>query len=86
MDELLDVLEDTNRDPLEVYELLSGAFKYHKRSIQILEDYAIRNHICPKCIVEMELHTWPEDRGECHGYPTQEWVGEWRCPECDEVY
>ena len=77
---------DNMMSPSEVVETLNLAFRHYKRSLQQIKQYALDNNICPKCTCELEVHTWIEDRGECHGYPTKEYMSEKVCPNCNTEY
>jgi uncharacterized protein with PIN domain len=79
INDLVEILEE-QFTPLEVVELLSGFYE------EDLEDYAIKNNICPKCLSQLTIYKWKESRGECFGFPTYEEMSELVCQGCGRVF
>lgn len=79
MFDLIEILEE-RLSPSEVVELLN---LYDKQKIQ---DYAIKHKICVKCLSDIIVVTWQEDRGEFWGSPAYENMSELRCSGCGEVF
>ena len=72
MDDLIYILENQQLSPYEIVELLN----------EVLNNYAIKNRICPKCLTELEIHKWKEDRGEYQGFLASEEMNELYCERC----
>lgn len=53
-----------------------------KQIEELIEEYAIENELCPKCIYPLEIQEWEEYRGECNGWPAYETLHEFICPKC----
>ena len=80
MYDLINILEINNYSPLEIVELLNNIDRND------IEDYAIENGICPKCLSEVVIHVWKEARGEAWGVPVEEEMSEFLCEGCGRAY
>ena len=78
MQDLFDALEE-KWSPAEIVERLSEFDK------DKLEEYAIKNEICPDCYEELIRQQWDETRGEFWGCPCTEIVGVLMCEMCGWV-
>ena len=79
MFDLIEILE-TRLSPSEIIEMLSC---YDK---QYVEDYAIKHNICFRCLSDIIVVNWQEDRGEFWGSPAYEEMSELKCSGCGEVF
>lgn len=77
MRDLIDVLEIYHL-PEEVVELIRDALA----NPEVLEEYALKNNLCPKCGEELKFCEWEEERGEYLGFPCSEKVGVKCCRDC----
>ena len=84
--ELIRLLEYLDLSPYDIIELLNDILDSYNSNKEILDNYAIDNYICPKCMDALKKHTWKEDRGECRGTPTYEIMTEIRCDNCNIVF
>lgn len=76
--ELTSILEDRYL-PSEIVELLNNIDK------DDLENYAVKNMICPKCCGNLMIHSWRESKGKYFGVPCYEEMTELICEVCDWV-
>lgn len=77
--ELISILEQENYTPLEIVELLKNIDKND------LDDYAVKNMICPICNGDLVTRSWWESRGECFGFPSREEMSQLVCQSCNWV-
>jgi len=75
---LFEILEE-RMAPSEVVELLNEFTK------DDLENYAIKNMICPYCGNDLKIINWQEER-EYQGRPTFENISELVCYSCGNTY
>lgn len=78
INDLIEILEE-QFTPLEIVELLSGFYE------EDLEEYAINNNICPKCLSQLTIHKWGE-LSEHFGRPVVEEMSELICNGCGRVF
>lgn len=86
MDDLIYILENQQLSPYEIVELLNEVLNNYNEYKATLEDYAIKNKICPKCLRDLEIHKWKESRDEYQGFPASEIMNELYCERCDVGY
>jgi uncharacterized protein with PIN domain len=77
--ELFEILEE-RMNPSDIIELMNDYTK------DDLEDYAIKNMVCPRCGYELRVNTWFEERSEFQGRPVNEEMSELVCDECGRTY
>jgi uncharacterized protein YbaR (Trm112 family) len=82
VDDLIYILENQQLSPYEIVELLNEVLNNYNEYKVRLEDYAIKNRICPKCLRDLEIHEWKESRGEYQGYLASEIMNELYCERC----
>jgi uncharacterized protein YbaR (Trm112 family) len=85
MYDLIDVLEN-ELSKYEIIEILNEVLDNYIENKEQLNSYAIENRICPKCLTELEIHKWKEDRGEYMGSLALEEMNELYCGRCGTSY